>query len=236
MKKFVLITVAVLLLAVSVVSAQETETEVLNFYTVGSIFNWGDDAQAVYDYLTRFEGLELEIDEEYHSVSASAESDSETYMYNFLFDAETDKLYGIQCFASMTDEIDPAAVLQDLISNYGLDSAEAYEDEFLQETIADYDAGAVVAGPGTIVSIAGSAETEDTYAAISIAFYDRAYYENGNELPEFSFYTVGELFNWGDSAENVYNFISQYNGAEVEIDEEKHTITATSQSDAEKSS
>lgn len=178
MKKSFIIVLAILLLAFSAVCAQETTTETpeLNFTTVGDIFNWGDKAEDVYKFLDQYE-LDLEIDSESSAIVASSESDEEYFEYIFYFDEETEELFMIQCQAAIAEGIDPTKGLEDLIQTYGLDKAEPYNDKDLAEFIAEYDAGMVVAGDGTIAALAASDETEETKAVIALLFADRVYWE-----------------------------------------------------------
>ncbi len=178
MKKFFIILIAVMLLSFSAVFAQETETELpeLSFSTVGHIFGWGAKAEDVYAFLSRY-GADLEIDEENACITMSSDSEEEDFSYDFYFDEETDELYMIQCFTSLSEGIDPVQIVDNLIKSYGLSDAKPYEDKTLQDFIAGFDAGMAVAGDGTIAALAASEETDETYAAVALLFADRVYYE-----------------------------------------------------------
>lgn len=177
MKKLFVVMIAVILLTFSAVNAQETETlPELNFMTVGDIFTWGDQAEDVYNFLSQYP-VEIEADEESASISASYESDMEKVTYNFFFDPETEGLYCIQCYTALAEGLDPAAALETLVDTYNLTEVDVYEDENIADIISDYDAGAIVAGDGTIAALAASEETETTYAQIFLMFVDREYWE-----------------------------------------------------------
>lgn len=186
MKKMVLVLIAVLLFSCSIVSAQETETVTempsLTFHTVGDFFSWGDSGEDVYNFLTNYEDAGLEItveeDETYgKTISGEFTSEEETGIYVFYFDDETEGLWEVECVSVLAEGVDVGEVLTGLIDTYGLTDADAYENDTLQELADSYDAGAVVAGDSTIAVIAGSDETEESYAMVALYFFDRAYFE-----------------------------------------------------------
>ena len=178
MKKVLFVMFVVLMLSFTAAFAQETVTELpeLNFSTVGDIFGWGDQAEDVYNFLSFYEG-DLTADEENYSVSLVMEDETTYTSYDFYFDEETEGLWSFDCAASLPEGADLSTAVADLIKEYGMDQAEPYDDEELNEMISVYDAGAVVAGDKTIVAIATADETEDTYAMVRLYFIDREYYE-----------------------------------------------------------
>lgn len=181
MKKTLLFVLALLMLTFMSVSAQETAVtdEALNFRTVGSLFDWGDKAEDVYNFLSQYEGIDIELDTENYIVFASGESEDEIFNYSFLFTQdENEGLYAIFCDSSISDDLDPAEILEVLIDDYGLKDADPYEDEDIAELLSEHDAYAIVAGPGTIAGIAGSEATDETYASIALYFVDREYWES----------------------------------------------------------
>jgi len=180
MKKFFVLMLAVLMLTFSAVCAQETVTELpdLTFNTVGAIFSWGNKAEDVYNFLSQYEGLTIEIDSENSIIFASAESEKESFMYSFFFDMDTDELWSLDCYATIADDIDPVEVLNSLIETYNLQNVERYEaDESITEYVADFEASAAAADENTIYVLAASSATEENDAEIGLYFYDRKYYE-----------------------------------------------------------
>ena len=180
MKKTLLFVLAILMLTFVSVSAQETAVKdtALNFKTVGTLFDWGDKSEDVYNFLSQYEGVKIEVDADNYIIFASGESEEETFLYSFLFTPdENEGLYSIFCDSFLSDEIDPAEIIEVLIDEYGLKDAEPYEDAEIDELFTEYDAYAVVAGPGTIAGIGGSEATEEEPGAIALYFFDRAYHE-----------------------------------------------------------
>ncbi len=180
MKKFFVLMLAVLMLTFSAVCAQETVTELpdLTFNTVGAIFSWGNKAEDVYNFLSQYEGLTIEIDSENSMIFASAESEKESFMYSFFFDMDTDELWRLDCDEDIADDIDPVEVVNGLSETYKLQNVEKYEaDEQIAEFVADYDTSAVAADENTIYVLAASPATEEYYASIGLYFIDRKAYE-----------------------------------------------------------
>ncbi|MBR6088546.1 MAG: hypothetical protein IKP86_01340 [Anaerolineaceae bacterium] len=76
-------------------------------------------------------------------------------------------------------------------------------------------------------------------AVLMLAFASVSAQETTTELPTLSFHTVGNIFSWGDSAEDVYNFLKNYEEAGLvitpEVDETYgKTISAEYESEEEK--
>lgn len=183
MKKTILILIAVLLCAFSVVSAQETVTETdtdeLNFNSVGDKFSWGMSGEEVAELLTNYDvEITVEDSEQYgKNITAEGESEDEYFVYVFYFDQETEKLFEVECSAAVYNSELLVPAFQTLYQEYGFADAEPYKNEKTDKYTEDFDESYVAAGSGTIAILAAAAETEESYGRISLVLIDREYFE-----------------------------------------------------------
>lgn len=183
MKKVLFVVFAVLMLTFAAASAQETAEaeQTLNFSTLGDMFSWDTPAEDVYNTLKEYENFELEVeeDEKYgKTITATAQNDEETFIYVFYFDNDTEKLWEIEAVAVLYDGEQVIPAFQALYEAYGLEKANAYENENLQAYAADFDSAYIAAGDYTIALLAGSEETDESYGKIALVLIDRNYFEN----------------------------------------------------------
>lgn len=183
-KVFALLLVVVMAFGFTTVFAQETaEVITVSLDTVGNIFSWDNTFEEVEEFLAGVEGLEYEVEEdEDGGMIITAEVDlleelNEYDVYCFYFDAETGELYELEALTTFGDEYDVSDVVQYLLQAYGLEEAEEYTDEAVEEYLADFEIGAAAAGEGTIVMIGVDNPTEEDNAIVALTFIDRAWYE-----------------------------------------------------------
>ena len=106
------------------------------------MFSWDTPAEDVYKTLQEYENFELEVeeDEKYgKTITETAKNDEETFIYVFYFDNDTEKLWEIEAVAVLYDGEQVIPAFQALYEAYGLEKADAYENENLQAYAADFD-------------------------------------------------------------------------------------------------
>ncbi|MBQ6521056.1 MAG: hypothetical protein IJI14_20300 [Anaerolineaceae bacterium] len=183
MKKMIIVVLAILMLTFAGVSAQETDVaeQILNFDTVGEMVAWTTTAEEIYNILSEYENLEINVEdnEEYGKlIEAQSESEEEAFSYVFYFDNDTELLWEVECVAVLYDGEKIVPAFQALYESYGFEDAEPYQNDALDAYVADYDESYIVAGDGTIAALAGKAETEESYGSIALVLINREYFES----------------------------------------------------------
>lgn len=184
MKKLMFLVLAILLLTVSVASAQETITadpQVLNFSTIADVISWESTPQEIYDFLSQYDvEISAEEDDEYgKTIDVTAETEDADYYYILYFDHDTEALWEIQMLEVVKNSEDLVPLFQALYEEYSFESCVPYENnESLNEKAAQYDEAYVVTNESTIKFIGANAETEESYGTIELILINKEYFES----------------------------------------------------------
>lgn len=182
MKKIIFVVLAVMLVCFSAVSAQETavEEKSLTFDTVGDMISWETTAEEIYNMLNEYDvEISVEQDEKYgKTITASQETEDESFAYVFYFDDETEALWEVECYSVLYNSEILVPAFQALYESYGFEDAEPYENENLAAYAESFDETYTVAGDSTIALLAGKAETEDEYGQLALVLINREYFES----------------------------------------------------------
>lgn len=171
----------ILLFSVSAVfAADETTESELSLISVGSLFEWGSSVEDVKSILNGYDGLECEYSEDEElgkNYYCEASFDDETDSYEFYF-TDDEILYEILATAILPEGADYQAVMQLVAKTYGLDKADPYTSEVVEDFIKSHTDVLSVAGDSTIGIIAGDPETDETYATVGMMFLSKEWAEN----------------------------------------------------------